>query len=155
MYLFVKDEFWLQSVTFTSIVAVAKLFAGWSSQLLSFGCCCRPLSTACMEHVSIQCHYCHYHHLFVTTLFTKLEVLRERRPPPNASIIDNPVNPDRHQNWTHWGWTEGICSLSLSVCVCVCVENVAVLPGSESGSGTETWIRIVMPIVTKMWSVGL
>jgi len=24
----------------------------------------------------------------------QLEVLRERRPPPNASIIDNPVNPD-------------------------------------------------------------
>jgi len=24
----------------------------------------------------------------------KLEVLRERRPPPNASISDNPVNPD-------------------------------------------------------------
>jgi len=24
----------------------------------------------------------------------QLQVLRERRPPPNASIIDNPVNPD-------------------------------------------------------------
>jgi len=40
-------------------------------------------------------------------------VLRERRPPPNASIIDNPVNPDfglldpdgdpdRYQNVISW-----------------------------------------------------
>ena len=28
------------------------------------------------------------------TITEKLEVLRERRPPPNASIVDNPVNPD-------------------------------------------------------------
>ena len=37
---------------------------------------------------------------------------------------------------------QGICSL--------CVDNVAVLPGSRSSSGTDSRIRIVMRIVTKM-----
>ena len=42
----------------------------------------------------------------------ELQVLRERRPPPNASIIDNPVNPDFGLQ-TSDSWIRTVISWSL------------------------------------------